>query len=85
MTAVLLGLVLEVEANGQLEVELHSAALVRTLEGVVDLNVDLGPVEGSVSWVLLPRLAELVERFREGSLRLIPHGVVAELVCGACR
>lgn len=46
--------VLEVEALGQLEVELDRCALVRALERVANGDVDLGSVERAVSGVDLP-------------------------------
>jgi|LauGreDrversion4_2_1035121.scaffolds.fasta_scaffold109805_5 hypothetical protein len=53
-------LVLKIKADGQLEVELHSSALMGTLEGIEDFNINLWSVECSVSGVLLPRLSESV-------------------------
>ena len=52
--AVVRGAVLEVEALGELEVELDRRALERAAERVADLDVDLGPVERTVAGVELP-------------------------------
>ena len=46
--------VLEVEALGELEVELDGCTLEGALEGVADCDVDLGAVEGAVARVELP-------------------------------
>jgi len=45
------GLVLEVEPDGQLEIALHSSALVSTLESVIDLDINLRTVEGTITGV----------------------------------
>ncbi len=62
---------LEVKAARQLEVELNGSALELTLERVVQVDVDLGPVEGAIGRVQAPLLAEAVqaacERLRIGS------------------
>ena len=44
---------LQLEPNGQLEVQLHSGALELALQGVKDGDVDLGPVERTVRGVEL--------------------------------
>ena len=56
----------QVEPNGELEVELDGGALVLPLQGVGQGDVDLGPVEGTVPGVQLPRELRFVQRFREG-------------------
>eukprot|EP00760_Papus_ankaliazontas_P030251 PhM_4_TR468/c1_g1_i2/m.80221 len=48
----------EVEAEGQLEVELNRAALVLAVERVHDRDVDLGAVEGTVAGVEVPHALE---------------------------
>ena len=45
--------VVEVEALGQVEVELHGGALPLAADGVEDLDVDLGAVEGAAALVHL--------------------------------
>lgn len=52
------GHVLELEALGQLEVELDGCALVLPAEGVGDGDVDFGPVESAVAGVELPSVYE---------------------------
>ena len=83
------GRVLEVEAHGQDKVELGGRALVRPLEGVVHLDVDLRPVEGAVARVespALPRLCgELVEGLLHELFGLDPRLGVAERVLGLGR
>lgn len=46
-------LVLQVESDGQLEVQLDCGTLELAHEGVVDRDVDLGTVECAIPWVLL--------------------------------
>lgn len=50
----LLALVLEVEADRQLEVTLDSSTLVRAVHCIEHLDVDLGTVEGTITSVGLP-------------------------------
>ena len=58
--------VLEVEALGELEVELDGRALEGAAECVLDLDVDLGAVERAVARVELPLArVELVQRLRQ--------------------
>lgn len=60
------GAVLEVEALGELEVELDGRALERAAEGVPNLDVDLGAVERAVARVQFPLArVELVQRLRQ--------------------
>ena len=76
----------EIEAHRQHEVELRGRALVRPLERVEDLHVDLGAVEGAVARVERPGGAGgrrvLVERLGHEHLRAVPHVDVAEEVLG---
>mmetsp|Transcript_32752 Transcript_32752/g.55219 ORF Transcript_32752/g.55219 Transcript_32752/m.55219 type:complete len:390 (+) Transcript_32752:512-1681(+) len=69
------GLVLELEANGQLEVQLHRGALVDAFHRVVHLDVDLGPVKGAIARIHLPlpRPRESIQRLRQLSLRHVPQ------------
>lgn len=46
--------VAQVEAEGQLKVELQGGALVTPLEGIGESDIDLGTVEGAVSGIELP-------------------------------
>mmetsp|Transcript_40660 Transcript_40660/g.100481 ORF Transcript_40660/g.100481 Transcript_40660/m.100481 type:complete len:326 (-) Transcript_40660:73-1050(-) len=73
-----LALVGEVEAVGQVEVELHSGALKRALQRIVHAHVNLGAVEGAVSFVELPRLSECVERLLQRRLSTVPQRIVAD-------
>ena len=63
----------QVEPERQLEVELDGGALVLPLEGVLQRDVDLGAVEGSVPLVQLPLEAGCVERLLEPLLGRVPH------------
>ena len=71
-------LVLQIEADWQLEVTLDRAALVLALEAVVYLDVDLGTVEGAVSLIDRPGVAKLVESRFESTLCLVPKIVATE-------
>mmetsp|Transcript_26265 Transcript_26265/g.66878 ORF Transcript_26265/g.66878 Transcript_26265/m.66878 type:complete len:389 (+) Transcript_26265:617-1783(+) len=79
----LLGDVLEVEADGQLEVKLHGGALELALERVVHRDVDLGAVERAVGLVDGPGPAGGVERVGERGLRLVPLLQLAQVRLGA--
>mmetsp|Transcript_2393 Transcript_2393/g.7077 ORF Transcript_2393/g.7077 Transcript_2393/m.7077 type:complete len:787 (+) Transcript_2393:404-2764(+) len=82
--AVVARLVLQLEPQRQLEVELHGGALVLAAQRVEHLNVDLGPVEGSVAPVDAPLAlaAELVQRVRHVSLGHAPQLNVAQRLAG---
>lgn len=73
-------LVLEIESDGKLEIKLNGTALMRSLEGIEHLNVDLGSVEGSITWVFLPGFAKLVESLSKSALSLIPESIISKLV-----
>lgn len=73
-------LILEVKAEGLLEVDLNGTALVLSAQRIVDLDIDLGTIEGSITVVESPGLTELDESFLEGSLSLIPLLLRAESV-----
>lgn len=55
------GLILQVEADGLLEINLDGTTLVLSLKGVVNLHVDLGTVESTVTVIESPRLSEGVK------------------------
>jgi hypothetical protein len=74
------GLVLKIETDGELEIKLHSTTLMRSLQGIEHLDINLGSIESTITWVLLPGLSELVEGLSESSLSLVPHGIVSKLV-----
>ena len=86
LLALLLGVggVLQIEADGELEVELDGGALVDAVHGVHDLDVDLGTVEGTVAGVdAPPALAgEGVHGPGERGLGPVPEGLLAEGLLG---
>ena len=59
-------LVLQMEPNGQLEIQLHGSALVHSVHRVEHLNVDFGAIECAVSRVDLPVTRPYIYREREG-------------------
>mmetsp|Transcript_18040 Transcript_18040/g.39406 ORF Transcript_18040/g.39406 Transcript_18040/m.39406 type:complete len:245 (+) Transcript_18040:158-892(+) len=63
----------EVEADGELEVELDGGALESPPQRVEYGDVDLGPVEGAVRRVQLPLAPRLVEGVLERGLRFVPQ------------
>lgn len=81
---ILIGLVLKIKTDRELEIELNGTALMRSLQCIEDLDINLGSIEGTITWVLLPGFSKFVECLSEGSLSLIPHGIVSELVSGSC-
>lgn len=68
----LLGTILEVETDGELEVELAGAALVLSAECVEQFEVDLWSVEGAITFINLILLAELPQRILQLRLCQIP-------------
>ena len=64
--------VLEVEAYRKLEIELNGPTLMRPTQCIADHDVDLWPVEGSVSRIELPLQTQTVQRFGQPLLGLIP-------------
>mmetsp|Transcript_36658 Transcript_36658/g.109471 ORF Transcript_36658/g.109471 Transcript_36658/m.109471 type:complete len:391 (-) Transcript_36658:844-2016(-) len=78
-----LSLVAEVEAQGQLEVELNGPALVPTAQGVLQLDVDLRAVERPVPLIDAPGLASLVQRLLQLRLSLCPELLASQRLLGA--
>ena len=78
-------LVAQVEADGELEVQLDGGGLVDTAKAVQHLDIDLGAVEGSVAGVDLPVTGadELVQRLAEVLLGLVPQLDVSHGLLGA--
>eukprot|EP00053_Salpingoeca_punica_P013384 m.120929 g.120929 ORF g.120929 m.120929 type:complete len:748 (-) comp16189_c0_seq1:23-2266(-) len=66
------GSVLELETLRQLEVELNGGALVSAAKSILDLDVNLGAVEGAIARLDLPRVAKLVERILQRLLGSVP-------------
>ena len=55
------GLVAEAEAAWKHKVQLNGSALMRSSNGIVQLDIDLGSIERAVSWVDLPLLSEAIK------------------------
>ena len=68
----------QVEALGQVEVALDRAVLPLAPQGVLDLVVDLRPVEGAAPLVELEGQADRVGRLLERLGRAVPDGVLAD-------
>ena len=78
-----LRLVLQVEADGLLEVTLDRTALMSLLERAQHLNVNLGAVEGTITMVVGPWLAEVVKSSLKGQFGLVPLLLSSETVLRA--
>jgi len=72
--------VLQIEADRQLEVELDGGALVVTLKGITDVNIDLRTIEGTISRVNLPWEASAIEHSLEAGLSTVPEGRITHEV-----
>ena len=72
------GLVLQVEALGQVEVELDGPALVLAFQGVVDLDIDFRAVEGPVARVDFPGLAQVLQAFGQLAFGCLPELLAAQ-------
>jgi len=77
-----LTLILKVETNRLLEIDLNSTALVLSLKSIVDLNIDLGSVESTITMVESPGDAGFVKSILEGLLSDIPSLLRSEFVLG---
>lgn len=76
----ILGLILQVEANRLLKVDLDGATLVRPVQRIVDLDVDLGSVKGAVTMVEGPWESAIVQGNLKCFLRLVPQIIAAKPV-----
>ncbi|OPZ75500.1 MAG: hypothetical protein BWY79_01949 [Actinobacteria bacterium ADurb.Bin444] len=65
--------VLQLEAVGHGEVELAGGALPGATHHILDMEVDLGPIEGTVAGVQLILEPQPLQRLRECGLRPLPH------------
>lgn len=72
----------DVEALGQIEVDLHRRALPPAAERVLDLDVDLGAVEGAIAGVDLVWNATTLDSLAQEALGLFPHLVGADGLLG---
>ena len=79
-----LSLVLQVESDGLLEVNLNGAALVWSVERIIDLAVDFGSVECAITVVEGPRQSANVEGLLEGSFSLVPLLFATQLILRPC-
>lgn len=68
-----------------MEIDLDGTALVLTVESIVDLHVDLGTIEGTVTVVEGPGLTEGVKSLLKSGLSLVPKFIRTESVLGASR
>lgn len=65
-------LILKVESNWLLEINLNGSTLILSLEGVVDLNVNLWAIESAITVVESPGPANFVQGSFEGCFSNIP-------------
>mmetsp|Transcript_86686 Transcript_86686/g.169604 ORF Transcript_86686/g.169604 Transcript_86686/m.169604 type:complete len:415 (-) Transcript_86686:1412-2656(-) len=77
--------VLQVEPDGVVEVQLDGAALVLSLHGVCQPDVDLRPVKRAVARVQRPLLAGLVQGGLELGLGVVPNLLRAQGLLGPRR
>lgn len=68
-----LPLVPEVKSQGQLEVELDCPTLMGPPQGIVQMHVDLRPIEGSISGVEVPGFPKFFQRLLKNLLSLVPE------------
>jgi len=80
-----LTLILQVETNRLLEIDLNSTALILSLKSIIDLHVDLGSVESTITMVESPGDAGFVKSILEGLLSDIPSLLRSEFVLGTGR
>lgn len=73
-------LVLQVESDGQLEIQLHSTALMGSLQCIVHFDVNFWTIESSITWVFFPGFAESVQGFSKGTFCLVPKGVISQFI-----
>mmetsp|Transcript_5067 Transcript_5067/g.9371 ORF Transcript_5067/g.9371 Transcript_5067/m.9371 type:complete len:558 (-) Transcript_5067:471-2144(-) len=78
-----LGDVGEVESDGQLEIELHGGALELAAQGVVDSDVDFGPVEGAIPGIERPGPSGALEGVFQGRFGPVPELEFAQIAFGA--
>lgn len=81
--------VVKIESDRSLEIELDCTALVISTKGIVELDVDLRSVEGTISRVLLPSeslllSAELIKRLLKLVLSCVPDAFISEVRLGSC-
>ena len=74
--------ILKLETLGKLHIELNSAALPGTAEGVLKVEVEFRTVECAVALVYDILLAHLGDGFLEGVLGKLPVSLVAHMVVG---
>ena len=76
------GHVLEGEALRQIEIELDRGALPHPADGILDLEVDLGAVEGTAALIHLVGPPLAIEGFDQALGGELPHRVVADRFLG---
>ena len=77
----LVGMLVDVEGAkpaGQVEVDLHGAALPVATDGIAQHVFELGSVKGPFALVERPRPAGGFQRRHQRGLRLVPHRIVAD-------
>lgn len=72
--------VLEVESDRQIKIELNSSALVTSIEGIVQLDINLWSIEGTILGLDCPWLSESLQSTLESVLSLIPHLLLTNIV-----
>ena len=73
-----LALVLQVESDWQLEVELNCAALMASSKGIIDLDINLGSIESTLSLIEFPWLSIGIQCILKSFLRDVPKRVITQ-------
>lgn len=71
---------MQVEANRLLEVDLDRSALVLPSQGIVDLAIDFGSVEGAIAMVERPGQSRVIQSQFKCRFSLIPKLVTSQSV-----
>ncbi|KAI6760208.1 hypothetical protein HG531_013409 [Fusarium graminearum] len=83
----LVGDVSQLKSSRQVEVELHGTALVLTLQGIEQGDINLGAVESTITGVELPLSTGLLSKGLEGLLKFflgrIPGGNITNVLFGS--
>mmetsp|Transcript_61073 Transcript_61073/g.113305 ORF Transcript_61073/g.113305 Transcript_61073/m.113305 type:complete len:250 (+) Transcript_61073:404-1153(+) len=72
LTLHLITAILQVESNGQLEVQLDGSALVFPPHGISQADVNLGTIEGAITRIQAPVQTRYIEHLLHGSFCRIP-------------
>ena len=79
-----ISLELQVESNWELEIKLNCTALMRSLQSVINFDVNLRSVECTTTSINFPWSSKIVKSFGKSTFSFIPKSIISKSILRSC-